>query len=202
MDDATKTSRKAVSARSEMVVNLDVDSACKMLFGQPIVRMKETVSLGDALSRVSSETVRAIIPVPPFDRSPYDGYAFRGEDTLNATRESPVVLKITEEIPAGVAPRFEVKPGLAAKILTGAPIPKGADSTIKYENTTFTESDVKIFEQIKPNTDIVKKGADVMPGRELAAEGALITAPIPSGRQNSMFCFKRLKGLDAMRSMS
>ena len=164
-----------------------MESACKMLYEQPVSRMTETVPLGQALFRVASKTVCAKIPVPPFNRSPYDGYAFRGEDTSGATGESPAILKITEEIPAGVAPRFEIKPGQAAKILTGAPIPEGADSTIKYENTEFTESDVRIFKPVKPNTDIVYKGADVMPGCEIVPEGTLISAPIISSLANQGF---------------
>jgi molybdopterin molybdotransferase len=97
------------------------------------------------------------------------------------------VLKILEEIPAGTQPRYEITTGHAAKILTGAPIPTGADSTIKYESTEFTDREVRIFEQIEPNTDIVYAGSDVGPGQELAAEGALVTAPVISALANQGF---------------
>ena len=170
-----------------MLKNISVDAACDLLFNQPVRHRTETVTLENALNRVVSRDVRVKLPVPPFDRSPYDGYAFRGADTTGATRESPAVLKLTEEIPAGRQPRYAIKPGFAAKILTGAPIPEGADSTIKYEFTEFTESEVRIFEPIVPNTDIVPAGSDVMPGSVLASEGTVITAPFISSFANQGF---------------
>ena len=167
-----------------MLKNIDADAACKLIFEQQVARRTENVALGDALGRVLSADVAASIPYPPFDRSPYDGFVFRGGDTLKASRDNPVVLKITEEIPAGTQPQYEITPGLAAKILTGAPIPQGADSTIKYENTEFTETEVKIFEPITPDTDIVYAGTDVKLGQVLASEGALVTAPVISTLAN------------------
>ena len=167
-----------------MIKNIDTYEACDLLFDQQAEIGTETVSLGDALGRVVSSDVRATIAVPPFDRSPYDGYAFRGEDTSGARRDAPVVLKITEDIPAGTQPQFDVGPGSAAKILTGAPIPKGADSTIKHEDTEFSDSEVRIFAPVDPDSDIVYAGADVMPGHALAPKGAVIVAPIVSSLAN------------------
>jgi molybdopterin molybdotransferase len=170
-----------------MQKNINADIACKMLYELPVITGTETAGLGEALGRVVSAPVHARIPVPPFDRSPCDGYAFRSEDTRTATRDNPAVLKIIEEIPAGTQPQHEITPGHAAKILTGAPIPNGADATIKYENTEFTDSEVRILKPVKPDTDIVYAGADVMPGTELAQQGALITAPIISLLANQGF---------------
>ena len=170
-----------------MLKNIDTDAACKLIFELPVSRRSEIVGLGDAPGRVLSANARAGIPYPPFDRSPYDGFVFRGSDTLTASRDNPVVLTITEEIPAGTQPRFEITPGRAAKILTGAPIPAGADSTIKYENTEFTDTEVRIFEPIPPNTDIVYAGTDVKLGQVLAPEGTFITAPVISTLANQGF---------------
>ena len=175
------------SAYPEMIKNIDVDAAYKMLYDLEVSYRTETTALENALGRVVSADVRAAAPVPPFDRSPFDGYAFRGDDTLGATRKDPVALKITEEIPAGIWPRCEIKPGFAAKILTGAPIPKGADSTIKYERTEFSDSEVRIFEPVKPDTNIIYAGSDVKPGYALAMKGTLITAPIISSLANQGF---------------
>jgi molybdopterin molybdotransferase len=165
---------------SVVLKNIDANDACNLLYGLPVAHRTANTALGDALMRVASAPVFANMPIPPFDRSPYDGYAFRSCDTSNASRSDPAVLKITEELPAGTPPRFEILPGTAAKILTGAPIPKGADATIKYERTEFSDSEVRVFEPIAPNTDIVRAGADIMPGDRLAYKGALITAPIIS----------------------
>ncbi|MFB0972289.1 MAG: molybdopterin molybdenumtransferase MoeA, partial [Neofamilia sp.] len=85
----------------------------------------ESVSIRDGLNRVVAENITAKFDVPNFDKSPYDGYSFRGEDTQNATRENPVILKIVEEIPAGHYPQKVIHKGEAAKILTGGAVPKG-----------------------------------------------------------------------------
>jgi molybdopterin molybdotransferase len=163
-----------------LLKNIDADAACKLIYELPVARKTETAALCDAPGRVLSADVTARIPYPPFDRSPYDGFAFRGGDTLGASQDAPAVLKITEELPAGTQPRYDITQGYAAKILTGAPIPVGAESTIKYENTEFTDSEVRIFETVSPNTDIVYAGTDVKPGQVIAPEGALITAPVIS----------------------
>ena len=170
-----------------MLKNIDADAALQMLYGLPVTLKTETIAVGNALSRVVSADVTARIPVPPFDRSPFDGYAFRGEDTGFAAHENPATLKIVEEIPAGTQPKCEIKAGLAAKILTGAPIPKGADSTIKYEMTEVSGTELRIFKPVKPDTDVVYKGTDVMPGAMLAQTGTVVTAPVIASIANQGF---------------
>lgn len=154
------------------------DSARDMLLALPLDIPCETVQLFDAMERVLAEDIHARLASPPFDRSPYDGYAFRGEDTSGASKDKPVTLRVTEEIPAGTMPTVEVTSGTAAKILTGAPIPPGANATIKYEQTEFTADEVKLFAPVAPNTDIVYAGEDVMPGTVLAQRGDVVTAPL------------------------
>ena len=170
-----------------MKKNISVDEACGLLFAQQAEPATETVTLENALDRVASRDVRAEIPVPPFRRSPYDGYAFRAEDTSGAARAAPAVLRLTEEIPAGTQPRYGIERGFAAKILTGAPIPEGADATIKYEETEFTDSEVRIFGPVKPDSDVVPAGSDVSPGSLIALKGTLITAPVISSFANQGF---------------
>ena len=170
-----------------MLRSVETDAAMKMLFDIPVTNMHETVKLQNARGRVTSAKITAKMAIPPFDRSPYDGYAFRGADTVSATRDNPAVLRITEEIPAGTAPKYEVTSGTAAKILTGAPIPKGADSTIKYEITESSDGEVSIFEPVAPDTDLVYAGSDVKPGDLIAETGTLITAPVISALANQGF---------------
>ena len=88
--------------------------------------------------RILAEDLIAAQNVPPFDRSPFDGYVFRAEDSRNASRETPVTLRILEEIPASGVPRFPITAGTASKILTGAPIPEGGDAVVPFEHTEFT----------------------------------------------------------------
>lgn len=163
-----------------MKQKISVDEAMAILSGLKACGRTEVIPAAQARGRVLAEDIRASVAVPQFDRSPYDGYAIRGEDTADASRENPAVLRITEEIPAGKAPEYEVTAGMAAKILTGAPVPKGANAVIKYEITEFTDEYVKVFKPVKPDTDIVYAGEDVQAGQLLAEKGSVIT-PALSG---------------------
>lgn len=136
----------------------------------------EEVSLAECIGRVLAEDIIAADNVPPFDRSPYDGYALRSEDVAGATKENPVTLYIVEEVPAGAVPTAVCTKNTAVKILTGAPIPQGADCVINYERTEFTESSVKIFEPVKAGSNIVLAGEDVKKGDLLARKGQVIDA--------------------------
>lgn len=136
----------------------------------------EEVSLAECIGRVLAQDVIAADNVPPFDRSPYDGYALRSKDVVNATKEKPVTLYIIEEVPAGAVPTMPCTKNTAVKILTGAPIPQGADCVINYERTEFTDSSVKIFEPIKAGSNIVLAGEDVRKGDVLARKGQVIDA--------------------------
>ena len=101
----------------------------KLLFvAEPLE--KEEILLEECAGRILAGDMAAKMNVPPFDRSPYDGYAFRAEDTKNASKEHPVTLRILEEIPAGGISHETVTAGTAVKILSGAPIPKGADAVV------------------------------------------------------------------------
>ncbi|MCD8322620.1 MAG: molybdopterin molybdotransferase MoeA [Oscillospiraceae bacterium] len=154
---------------------IQAEEARDMLLALPVTVKTETVSLWQALGRPLGENMTARLAVPPFDRSPVDGYALRAEDTVTASREMPVILSITEEIPAGTVPTKPVGPGQAAKILTGGPMPKGADTTIKYELTEFTSSQVKIFDPCKSGADVVRAGEDVNAGDILGRKGDILT---------------------------
>lgn len=162
----------------DMLKNIKADQAVSLLTALDVMLETEQVALIDAQDRILAADICAVLSVPPFDRSPFDGYAFRGEDTAGASKEHPVTLRITEELPAGKAPTMEIMAGYAAKILTGAPIPEGANATIKYENTEFTSTEVKIFESIRPNSDIVRAGDDTAVGTLIAKAGSPVTAPL------------------------
>lgn len=139
---------------------------------------QERLPLSLARGRILAEDVKALTNVPPFDRSPYDGYAFRSADSLEASRERPLVLRVLEEIPAGSVPKFKIGPGQAAKILTGAPIPEGADAVVMYELTEFTPEEVRIFSPAAPGSAIVPAGEDVQAGSLIARRGDLVDAAL------------------------
>ncbi|MBQ9980288.1 MAG: molybdopterin molybdotransferase MoeA [Oscillospiraceae bacterium] len=156
--------------------NLHPDEAARLIAEMPVKIEKESVALERCVGRVLAEDVFITIPAPPFDRSPFDGYALRAADTAGASSENPVTLTITEELPAGTEPTMPVGKMQAAKILTGAPIPVGADTVIKYEETEFTDKFVKIFTPLKADTNIVYRGEDVPEGSLAAAGGSIICA--------------------------
>ena len=134
----------------------------------------ETVALDKSLGRVLAADLIAAENIPPFDRSAFDGYAFRAEDLADAGRETPVTLRVTEEIPAGATPTKPVTAGTCAKVLTGAPIPAGADTVINYEVTDFTDAAVTFFEPVARGQNVVRAGEDVEAGTVLAHAGDVI----------------------------
>src|SRR5690606_32229 len=95
----------------------------------------EPVPLVDAFGRVLAEPAVSPIDHPPWDNSGMDGFAVRAEDIAGATRETPARLTVVDDIPAGGFPSRPIGPGEAAKIMTGAPVPEGADSVVRVEHT-------------------------------------------------------------------
>lgn len=159
-----------------MLKNPDFAAARDLLLSKTPVLDAEPVALEKSTGRVLAEDIAAADNVPPFDRSPYDGYALRSEDTAQASADAPVTLYVIEEVPAGAVPTKICTKNTAVKILTGAPIPEGADCVINYERTEFTESTVKIFAPVKAGSNIVRTGEDVRKGDILVRKGQIIDA--------------------------
>ena len=134
----------------------------------------EKVPLEQCFGRILAQNVCAADNVPPFDRSPLDGYAFRAADVEGASSENPVTLKVIDYIPAGDVSHCPVTEGTAVRLMTGAPIPEGADAVTMYEVTEFTDTEVKIFRPSKPGDNIVLAGEDVKKGTVLASPGMKI----------------------------
>ena len=136
----------------------------------------EQIPLGIAYGRVLAMDVIAEDDVPSFDRSPFDGYAFRAADTQNATKDMPVTLKVIDYIPAGDISHAPVTEGTAVRLMTGAPVPEGADCVCKYEETEFTDTEVKVFLPGESGANIILRGEDVVKGTVLAEAGTVIDA--------------------------
>ena len=100
-------------------------------------RAVETVELAEALGRITAEDVRSPIELPPFRNSQMDGYAVRAADVASA----PVSLPVVGEVAAAPGAPAPLRPGTAVKIMTGAPVPDGADTIIPVEDTLFTAVD-------------------------------------------------------------
>ena len=151
-----------------MLENPCFERACDLLLSQVSAVGMEQVPLSECGGRVLAQDLIAQENVPAFDRSPYDGYAVRADDTAFAAKEHPVTLRVLEEVPAGAVPTQAVVSGTVTKVLTGAPIPKGADAVIMYEKTVFTDETVTLFAPVKPGSNIVRTGEDISKGAVLA----------------------------------
>lgn len=157
-----------------MLRNPNYEQARELLLGCVGPVGTERVPLSQCGGRVLAQELTAQENVPPFDRSPYDGYAIQAADTASASGAAPVTLRVLEEIPAGAVPSKTVTEGTAAKILTGAPVPDGADAVVMYEKTEFTETHVTLFGPVKSGENIVRTGEDIQRGACLARCGDLI----------------------------
>ena len=157
-----------------MLKNPDYITARRLLLETISTVGTEKLALCESGGRILAQDLVAEENIPPFDRSPYDGYAFRAADTEKASRETPVTLCILEEVPAGAVPTVPVTEGTAVKLMTGAPIPTGADTVIPYELTDFTDTAVTVFAPAKPRDNVVRTGEDVRKGQLLAHRGDVI----------------------------
>ena len=113
-----------------------LESALALLMDRvhPVERT-EYAPLQALLGRVAAEDVAAPIQVPPFDRSPLDGYALRGADIAGASRDNPVRLQVIGEACAGCGEIFAPGPGQALRVMTGAPVPAACDCVVRQEDT-------------------------------------------------------------------
>lgn len=130
--------------------------------------------LMDTLGLAVAEDVVAPISLPSFDNSAMDGYAVRHEDVATASADAPVHLPVVGEIGAGQAQLFAMSPGTAVKIMTGAPVPAGADSVVPYEWTDRGVAQVRIERAPTPGQHVRSAGEDVAAGDVLVSEGTVL----------------------------
>jgi molybdopterin molybdotransferase len=130
------------------------------------------VSLDDALDGVLAQDLVSPIDIPPWANSAMDGYAVRAEDVRGASGTSPRSLTVIERIPAGAFPVRRIEPGTCARIFTGAPIPAGADSVIRQEDTDLGEETVLISRDRDAGVNIRPAGEDIRKGTTVLTAGA------------------------------
>jgi molybdopterin molybdotransferase len=153
---------------------ISVDEALKIILDHTSATGMQRVSLLDAVGRVLGEDVHAARDHPPWDNSAMDGYAVHWEDVKSASRQNPAFLKIVEEIPAGYLPQRVVQKGEAARIMTGAPLPEGADTVVRKEDTSEDEKGVKIFASVGRGESVRVKAMDVKCGSRVLARGSTL----------------------------
>ena len=150
---------------------MDYREAMELLVSRVSPVGTEEVDLEKCAGRVLAEDITAGENVPSFDRSPYDGYAFLAADTEGASEEHPVTLRVLENIRAGQMPSQKVVPGTAIRLMTGAPVPDGADAVCKYEDTSFTDSTVTLRMSYRSGENVVTAGEDIRQGTLVLKKG-------------------------------
>jgi len=132
-------------------------------------------NLDDSDGYILAEAIIADHDVPPFDRSPYDGFAIVASDTAFASREHPVSLEVIEKIGAGDVAENKVVPGKAIRIMTGAALPQGADAIVKLELTREEGPNILINRPFKSGDNLSLQGEDARKGTKLLDSGKVIT---------------------------
>ena len=131
----------------------------------------ERVALREARGRVLAEPLLAAVALPPFDNSAMDGYAVRAADVAGATEADTVVLPVADDIPAGRTDVPVLAPGTAHRIMTGAPLPAGADAVVQVEHTDAGTDQVRVFRGPAPGTSVRRTGEDVAAGEVVLPAG-------------------------------
>ena len=147
-----------------MIEHIEMEEAASLLEQLPVSLTTETIALSESLDRILAEDCVSRFAVPPFDKSPFDGYACRAEDT-------PGRLHVVGVAAAGCGPLPSLGRGEAVRIFTGAPLPAGADAIVKQENVTAADGEVLVPFSCVAGQNVIVKGEDIRPGACLIGKG-------------------------------
>ena len=161
---------------------ISVEEALEKILSYVEVLEPERRPILDCLGQVLAEDVYSTIDIPPLDNSAMDGYAVRAEDTYGARESSPVYLAVVGEVAAGSLPTKEIEPGTAIRIMTGAPLPDGADAVVQFEDTDEMTrkssggdlSQIGILRQAKKRLNVRNRGEDIARGSLVLEKGRVL----------------------------
>lgn len=164
---------------------ISVEQALEKILSYVDILEEEEKPILDCLGQVLAEDIYSSIDVPPLDNTAMDGYAVQSRDTRNASRESPRFLSVIGMVAAGSISECELKPGTAIRIMTGAPIPKGADSVVKFEDTDELlrressigqqrPTEIGILCEAEVGLNIRRAGEDITKGSRVLSKGVVI----------------------------
>ncbi len=134
----------------------------------------EEIPLLDSPGRVLAEDITSKLDIPPFSRSTVDGYAVKAADTFGADENQPVNLKVSGFVAIGELPEVKVGKGEAAEIVTGAPIPEGADAVVMVEDTEREDDELRVYGSVTHNENVMRRGADIKEGEKVMKSGSLL----------------------------
>ncbi|MBI5428401.1 MAG: hypothetical protein HZA02_09020 [Nitrospinae bacterium] len=153
---------------------IQVHEALEIILSRIAFKGVEKIPISQALGRVLAEDVVARRPNPPLDNSAMDGYALVAQDVRSAGPESPVRLEVVEDVPAGYAARKTLRSGQAIRIMTGAPIPPGADAVVMQEDTERDGDYVRVKDKAEIGENIRLAGEDVKQGETAVLKGTVL----------------------------
>ena len=141
---------------------------------KPVFLGEEEAVLLEAYNRVLSENVVSTLDIPPFNRSTVDGYAVKAADTIGADEDQPATLKVSGVVNIGEQPKVALAKGEAVEIVTGAPIPEGADAVVMVEDTEREGDELHVFIVVTLNENVMKKGSDLKKGDVVLKKGQVL----------------------------
>jgi molybdopterin molybdotransferase len=164
---------------------ISVEEALEKILGYVNILEAEESPILDCLGQVLAEDVYSGLDVPPLDNAAMDGYAVKSADTSGASEESPRRLKVIDTVAAGYISKYEVNMGTAIRIMTGAPLPRGADSVVKFEDTDelsqretvgseAVPGEIGILAEAKAGLNVRRAGEDVAKGSLVLSRGTVI----------------------------
>src|SRR5215831_5369686 len=151
---------------------IPINQAIEIVLRHTNVAQSELNNLGGGVGRILAQDIVADTDLPPFDRAQMDGYAVRADDVA----QTPARLRIVGESAAGAGWHHEMKGGEAVRIMTGAPLPKGADAVQQVELTREDQHSVEILESVSAGRSIVKQASEIKAGQTVLRAGEPINA--------------------------
>lgn len=148
-----------------------LDDALRVVLSRTKRLGSEVVAFDRALGRVLAEDVTSKFDVPPFDRSAVDGYAVRAAETFRASEREPIKLRIVGSVAIGLPAKLRVRKGEAVKIMTGSPLPKGADAVVMIEHTSERDKWLEVRTSLTPGKNVSARGEDVRVGEIVIKHG-------------------------------
>jgi molybdenum cofactor synthesis domain-containing protein len=154
------------------------DEAKKVIMEQlkPKALGEEEIALLEAYNRVLRRNVVSALDIPPFNRSTVDGFAVKAEDTFGAEENQPVTLSVCGVVNVGEPPKIRVGKGEAAEIVTGAPVPEGADAVVMVEDTDKEDAALRVFRAVTKDGNVMKRGTDIKKGETVLNSGQVLGA--------------------------
>ena len=161
---------------------ISVEEALDKVLGYVDVLGVEERPILDCLGQVLAEDIYSGINIPPRDNSAMDGYAVRSEDSKGASGQTPRFLRVIDTLAAGDIPGCRLEEDTAIRIMTGAPVPEGADSIVRFEDTdealrAGSTDEIGILKEVEAGSDIRRSGEDVRRGAKVLSRGLVIRPP-------------------------